>query len=171
MGKVSIRFLPGWVIGLLAGVTHAQPVELADYGQTEAVLFGERFAGANALPAVSTAPQVRRQLTAQRFPVVSHRLRPGRPGQKRSQTVAGFTGARPLFLIGADLVSTAWLRANAARLQQQGAQGLVVNVPNARALAQLQRLAGDIPLSAAPADDLAALLNLTHYPVLIEGAR
>ena len=45
--------------------------------------------------------------------------------------------------------------------------GLVVNVPSAQAMAELQAIAPDVILQPIPGDDLASTIGVEHYPVLI----
>ena len=73
----------------------------------------------------------------------------------------------PLFLVGDDARSRAWLRQRHAALRELGAVGLVVNVESMAALTALRRLAPGLILSPASGDDLAQRLGLRHYPVLI----
>ncbi|MBA4682164.1 MAG: integrating conjugative element protein [Pseudomonas sp.] len=100
---------------------------------------------------------------ADMLPVRSTRLSPG--GVSRRTIEA--PGLAPLFLVGDDERSRAWLRQRASRLQALGAMGLVVNVESAQALAALRTLVPDLSLSPVSGDDLAARLALHHYPVLI----
>lgn len=76
-------------------------------------------------------------------------------------------GLTPLFLVGDDDRSRAWLRQRHAALRELGAVGLVVNVASLEALAALRRLAPHLTLSPVSADDLAQRLGIRHYPVLI----
>ncbi len=73
----------------------------------------------------------------------------------------------PLFLVGDDDRSRAWLKQRRVELQAQRAVGLVVNVATPEALAALRRLAPGLVLSPASGDDLAHRLGIKHYPVLI----
>ena len=97
------------------------------------------------------------------LPVRSTQLSPGEV-QHRVIRAPGLT---PLFLIGDDARSRAWLQQWQAALRELGAVGLVVNVDSAAALAELRRLAAGLTLSPASGDDLAQRLGLRHYPVLI----
>lgn len=97
------------------------------------------------------------------LPVRSVRLTPGdEPGR-----VIRAPGLTPLFLIGDDPRSRAWLNERRATLQQLNAVGFVVNVETVEALAALRRLAPGLMLSPVSGDDLAQRLGLRHYPVLI----
>ena len=74
---------------------------------------------------------------------------------------------RPVFLIGDDPTSAAWLKGNADYLKSSGAVGLVVNVESRARFEALARVAPDLPLFAGGGDDIARELGLFHYPVLI----
>lgn len=100
---------------------------------------------------------------ANMLPVQSMRLSPGAV----TRQVMEAPGLQPLFLVGDDERSRAWLQLRAPRLRELGAMGLVVNVSSADSLAALQALVPGLPLSPVPADDLAERLGLRHYPVLI----
>lgn len=117
------------------------------------------------LPAAKPAPRMGNAAEAEAamFPVRSTQLSPGEVQHR----VIRAPGLRPLFLIGGDARSRAWLQQRQAALRELGAVGLVVNLESAAALAQLRRLAAGLTLSPASADDLAQRLGLRHYPVLI----
>ncbi|MBV59831.1 MAG: integrating conjugative element protein [Nevskiales bacterium] len=111
------------------------------------------------LPRVGTTTDAE----AAMLPVRSAHLSPG-DVPRRVIRVPGLT---PLFLIGDDARSRAWLRQRQAALRDQQAVGLVVNVESMAALTALRRLAPDLTLSPTSGDDLAQRLDLRHYPVLI----
>ncbi|RSH69221.1 integrating conjugative element protein [Stutzerimonas stutzeri] len=97
------------------------------------------------------------------LPVRSLRLSPGEVARR----VIEAPGLPPLFLVGDDERSRAWLRQRALRLRELDAVGLVVNVVSAEALATLRTLAPELSLAPVAGDDLAERLGLRHYPVLI----
>ena len=97
------------------------------------------------------------------LPVRSARLTPG----DEPRRVIRAPGLTPLFLVGDDDRSRAWLKQRRMELQAQRAVGLVVNVATPEALAALRRLAPGLVLSPASGDDLAHRLGIKHYPVLI----
>jgi len=76
-------------------------------------------------------------------------------------------GLTPIFLIGDDSRSRAWLRANTEKLHALRAVGFVVQVESEDALQSLRHLAPDLTLVPASGDDLAQRLGLKHYPVLV----
>lgn len=75
--------------------------------------------------------------------------------------------AAPLFIIGSDLQSLRWVAAHRSALKALGAVGLLVEVPDEAALAQVLAATGDLPLIPAAGSDLAQALQLEHYPVLV----
>ena len=97
------------------------------------------------------------------LPVRSARLSAG----DEPRRVIRAPGLTPLFLVGDDDRSRAWLKQRRVELQAQRAVGLVVNVATPEALAALRRLAPGLVLSPASGDDLAHRLGIKHYPVLI----
>lgn len=97
------------------------------------------------------------------LPVRSVRLSPG----DEPRRVIRAPGLTPLFLVGDDDRSRAWLKQRRADLQALRAVGLVVNVATPEALAALRRLAPNLMLSPASGDELAQRLSIQHYPVLI----
>ncbi|CAP41683.1 MULTISPECIES: integrating conjugative element protein [Pseudomonadota] len=100
---------------------------------------------------------------ADMLPVRSERLSPGDEPRRVIQA----PGLTPVFLIGDDERSRAWLLERKAALTEISAIGLVVNVGSAEALAGLRKLAPELTLSPVSGDDLAQRLGLRHYPVLI----
>jgi integrating conjugative element protein (TIGR03765 family) len=75
--------------------------------------------------------------------------------------------ARPFFLIGADPVSREWLVTNRDELLRMGAVGMLVQAETIDDLRVMAELANGLPILPAPATDIAAVLGLSHYPVLI----
>lgn len=100
------------------------------------------------------------------LPIRSQRLS---PGEVRHRVIQA-PGLTPIFLVGDDRRSRAWLRQRAPRLRELNAVGLAVNVESAEALAALRDLAPGLALSPASGDDLAVRLGLRHYPALITAA-
>ncbi len=97
------------------------------------------------------------------LPVRSARLTPG----DEPRRVIRAPGLTPLFLVGDDDRSRAWLRQRRAALTELRAVGMVVNVATPEALAALRKLVPGITLAPASGDDVAQRLGVRHYPVLI----
>jgi len=108
-------------------------------------------------------PPNRRYSEKDLLPVRSPRLTPG-TATKRAIHVPGLT---PIFLIGDDSRSRAWLQANARKLHVLGAIGFVVQVESEEALQSLRLLVPDLTLVPTSGDELAERLGIEHYPVLI----
>ncbi|EPB9494612.1 integrating conjugative element protein [Pseudomonas aeruginosa] len=100
---------------------------------------------------------------ADMLPVRSERLSPGSVERRVIQA----PGLTPIFLIGDDERSRAWLLERKATLVELSAIGLLVNVETVEALAELRGLVPPLTLSPVSGDDLAQRLGLEHYPVLI----
>ena len=74
---------------------------------------------------------------------------------------------QPIFLVGADPQSLAWLEANRERLKHMGAIGMLVQAENEAELNQAVAAAHDLPLIPASGEAFAETLGIRHYPVLI----
>lgn len=158
---LGIVFLIGFV--LLASA-HAAPNILYDSGRTNPIgLYVETLrmpdAGVPALP-----PQVMPNPLPVRTPGVS-------PGPVRARPVDLPQLPRPLFLIGADELSKAWLARHRAVLKKHGAVGLLIQAASQADLDAIAALADGLPIVPASAADLMKQLRLQHYPVLISRRR
>ena len=100
------------------------------------------------------------------LPVRSSRLSPG-DEPPRAIRAPGLT---PIFLVGDDDRSRAWLRQRYPALREMNAAGLAVSVASPGALDGLRRLAPGLSLSPASGDDLARRLGIRRYPALITAA-
>lgn len=118
-----------------------------------------------ATPANPSPPRMGSAIGAEAtmLPVRSARLTPG----DEPRRVIRAPGLTPLFLVGDDERSRAWLRQRRAALTELRAVGMVVNVATPEALAGLRRLVPGLTLAPATGDDMAQRLGLRHYPVLI----
>ncbi|WP_444944846.1 integrating conjugative element protein [Microbulbifer sp. ZKSA006] len=74
---------------------------------------------------------------------------------------------QPLFLIGADKQSKAWLQARRDQLVELNAIGLLVQVDTLEEIKAIKALANGLRLMPASAESFAKPLALKHYPVLI----
>lgn len=97
------------------------------------------------------------------FPVRSALLS---PGQEQGRVINA-PGLQPMFLVGDDEQSKAWLLQRREQLQALNAVGLVTNVASAERLAEVQRWAAGLQIAPVQADDLAQRLGIRHYPLLI----
>jgi integrating conjugative element protein (TIGR03765 family) len=87
-------------------------------------------------------------------------------GQK-AHGQAGDGGGQPLFLVGADRVSLAWLAAHGPALRRLGATGLIVQAETADDVRRVRAAASGLPLIAVPGDAIADALGLDRYPAVI----
>ena len=179
------RILLAAMAALLAATAHAQGrspytkpaspplIVVEDKGGTSALPYYRALNPQDAQPGQPATPQPAPQsrpriggpadAEAAMLPVRSMRLTPGDEPRRVIRT----PGLTPLFLIGDDDRSRAWLKQRGKDLQALHAVGLVVNVATPEALATLRRLAPGLMLSPASGDELAQRLGLKHYPVLI----
>lgn len=97
------------------------------------------------------------------LPVRSPKMSPGRVEARALQ----MPGLKPFFLVGEEASSLEWLTANAERLTELGAAGLVVDVTDAGSLQHIQSLVPELTVMPVSGDDIAERLQLSHYPVLI----
>jgi len=163
------------VMGLLVAATvsaqnaTAPLIVVEDRGGVSALPYYQALnpqdADATTPPAPTPAPRIVNPADAEAamLPVRSTRLSPG----DEPRRVIRAPGLTPLFLVGDDDRSRAWLQRHAATLHDLHAIGLVVNVASADALASLRHLAPGLLLSPVSGDDLAGRLGIHHYPVLI----
>jgi integrating conjugative element protein (TIGR03765 family) len=120
-----------------------------------------------ALRVPSVPPALRRPGPA--YPVRTPDLSPGRV-EAKAVSLPQLAG-RPLFLVGSDAFSKAWLARYRDRLQAIGAAGILVQADTAADLQAIEALAPELPIAALDASETARLLGLTHYPVLVSAER
>jgi len=167
-----------WSIGAAHAQTAIQPtrttvsqplIVVEDRGGVSALPYfqalGPQDTGPAQPPAATPTHQVGNPTDSEAamLPVRSARLSPG----DEPRRVIRAPGLTPLFLVGDDDRSRAWLRQRRAALQALRAVGLVVNVATPEALVALRRLAPGLMLSPVSGDDLAQRLGIRHYPALI----
>ncbi|MBY4674879.1 integrating conjugative element protein [Burkholderia multivorans] len=169
------RILFPLAFGLMAAATAraqiapAPLIVVQDHGGVSALPYYQALnpqdTGAAPPPVPAPTPHIGNPADAEAsmLPVRSAQISPG----DEPRRVIRAPGLTPLFLIGDDDRSRAWLRQRQAALRDLQAVGLVVNVASAEALASLRRLAPGLMLSPVSGDDLAGRLGIRHYPVLI----
>ncbi len=74
---------------------------------------------------------------------------------------------RPVFLVGADPRSLAWLRRHRERLRALGAVGLIVEAGGAGEVDRVRQAGAGLAMALGSGVMLRDLFNLRHYPVLI----
>ena len=114
---------------------------------------------------VKPLPDIRLQKPGQfsAFPVTSQLTL----GVVQSRTLSASGLVQPIFMIGYDKTSAQWLSERYSVLKNLNALGLVVNVPTAQAMAELQTIVPDLLLQPISGDDLADSIGVKHYPILI----
>ena len=175
------RILLASAAALLATSAHAQGRSAENKAVLPPLIAVEDKGGVSALPyyqalnpqgaqpgqpaASQPAPRIGGPVDAEAVmvPVRSERLSPG----DEPRRVIRAPGLTPLFLVGDDDRSRAWLKQRHVELQTLRAVGLVVSVATPEALAALRRLVPGLVLSPVSGDDLAHRLGIQHYPVLI----
>ena len=111
-------------------------------------------------PDMSSLPQPPASLSiSDMLPVIT-------PGTVSSRPLQ-LPGLPPVFVVGDDEMSRAWLQQRGAELKRMGATGMVVDVRTEGALDSLRRLLPGTEMVPVRGGDLAQRLKLTHYPVLI----
>ena len=91
-------------------------------------------------------------LTEVEFPIVS-RLKPGRLKAAGKPVLEAKWLTQPIFLVGTDPASLAWLGRHADALRRMGAAGVVMAAPDARAFRRVQQLANANALPISPGPD------------------
>lgn len=74
---------------------------------------------------------------------------------------------RPFFLVGSDPASLHWLAANAKTLREIGAVGLLVQADTKEDIRRVGEAAQGLSVTPGSGSDLARVLGIRHYPVLI----
>ncbi len=139
---------------------------------------GQPLQEINAGPAVPVAPYLSHLLAGQdqpltgvAFPLVS-RLKPGRLKAGLGPVLDSRWLTEPVFVIGADEASIAWLTRQGEALRRLGASGVVLAAQDATAFKRVQQLANEhsLPIAHGPDRWLEERLlarNAGVLPVLI----
>ncbi|GAB3683846.1 integrating conjugative element protein [Salinisphaera sp. T31B1] len=170
MRSIDRTLLCALIAGLAPlAVAQAKLTVVADHGGQSARSYYAPIAGAgvdeqHAYSARAEAMSRGPVREADMLPVHSDRLSPGSVRARHLTLPAGMT---PFFIIGADPLSLRWLKQRGDRLRDLHAVGLVVNVDSATQLKQLRRIGKGLVLRPVAGNDIAARLDLAHYPLLI----
>ena len=162
------RFPVPWaVLGLLSAPAFAELIVVEDRGGDSALPYYKILDSPKGreIPPAPRRPPIRSlsEAEAALLPVRSARLSPGKEPARAIRA----PGLAPVFLVGEDDLSQAWLRERYPALREMRAVGLVVNVTSLAALDSLRRLAPGLTLSPVSGDDFALRLDIRHTPVLI----
>lgn len=148
-----------------AGASSGPLIVVEDLGGKSALLYYEFINADPQSSAIKEIKPITRAITeADMLPVKSEKITPGKV-ESRPTNAAGLV--MPIFLVGADDLSFAWLKQRADKLKEIGAVGLAVNVPDKKALDALRGAAPGLTITPASGDDFHEHLGITHYPVLI----
>lgn len=165
-----IRFPLMVGIGLVSTLIHSTSLQvLYDNGETlplGPLLVASGFREATRDPPPPARLPKLHTILNQHITVQSPSLSPG-VQERLPVGQAGSVLARPLFVVGSDPQSLAWLRRHQARLHQLHAVGLVVNMTGIEEFQRVRTLAGERPLAVGSGEWLAEHFGLRHYPVLI----
>lgn len=152
---------------IIPALAHAELIVVEDLGGESALPY---YRALNLIPNDKRSPleylppiPLKQFGEADMLPVTSSRLSPGNVEPR----VLDAPGLQPLFLIGDDDLSREWLTARVEVLRELSAVGLVVNVSRHETLQALRSVASGLQLAPTSADQLAEMLDLSHYPVLI----
>ena len=159
--KKNIFFM---LLLLMTSIASAEPIVIRDYGGRD-----------SGVPNKESMMQLARETPAKpqafddaaRYPIRSS-LRTGyldQPQKLRNPV----KGVQPFFIIGNDEFSRDWLEKNKHYLVKIGAQGLATNINNKSIFLELEKLAKPLPLVALPVDEIAQILAIQVYPVLVTG--
>jgi integrating conjugative element protein (TIGR03765 family) len=145
----------------------AELIVVEDLGGTSSLPY---YRALNLLPDTEPSPlqslppvPVKSYGEADMLPVKSERLNPG----KVESRALNAPGLQPLFLVGDDPLSRDWLSTRGEILRELNAVGLVVNVETVESLQALRQLAPGLEIAPTSGDQLAEMIGLKHYPVLI----
>ncbi len=108
---------------------------------------------ARLLPVRSPGLQVGALTDTELSPEVQTRLAQGNP--------------RPFFMVGSDEGSLRWLSVNAKTLKDLGALGLLVQAKSRADIRRVIEAAQGLSITPGSGSDLARVLGIRHYPVLI----
>lgn len=152
------------LVGLLcvAQQSLAEPVVIADYGGR-----------ASGVPNKSMLSSLEKPI--QRPPVgilknypVRSSLRPGYLNEAIPLETPQ-PKAKPFFIVSNDEFSRDWIDKNKEYLLEIHAQGLATNINNEAELNDLKQWAAPLAVMAIPVDEIAEVLNIQVYPVLVTG--
>ena len=103
------------------------------------------------------------------FPVETPLMSPGIISENEGTNIPRGLYAQPVFLIGYDRGSLAWLESNLDILHANKAMGMVVNVDTPQQMKRILQIAQDkVIIQAVSGQQIAQSLNLYHYPAYID---
>ncbi|MCP5443396.1 MAG: integrating conjugative element protein [Chromatiaceae bacterium] len=167
MSAVKLLNVIGIVIGLIPTLAGAALTVIYDSGETQPIApFLDALESSDITaprrPTIQP-PQLGAADLATLLPIRSPGLTPG-PVQPNTHD-RPFT--RPFFLIGSDNLSRQWLLEHRDRLKEIGAVGMLIQAETLDDLQTIAELAAGLSVMPASASDIAKVLGVSHYPVLI----
>ncbi len=162
-----------WIlIALLPLGARAELVTLYDNGRTYPLapflgVLASPDATPDTTPLVPESPDLGAADPVRLLPLRSPGLTPGPVPHRPLPALYQDMLLRPVFLVGSDARSRAWLQQHRSLLLSLGAVGLLVQAETPEDLHTMAALAEGLPLLPAAATDLVKTLELTHIPVLI----
>jgi integrating conjugative element protein (TIGR03765 family) len=150
------------------GSAQSAPAVVYDSGATEPIAPYFRVLGSAPRSLAPILPPSGAGSLAALLPIHTPELSPGRV-VARAVDLPHLD--RPLFLVGADERSLAWLGQERERLAALGAVGLAIEVADLAEWRRLTEAAQGLVLLPVSGTALAQRLALSHYPVLITRSR
>lgn len=146
----------------LSAIAHAEPLVISDYG-------GRASGVPNQVMVKKTQGNMPQRSVGvlKVYPVLSA-LHPGYINEPIPLKVPQ-PKAQPFFIVGNDEFSRDWIEKNKDYLLEIKAQGLATNIQNESILMSLKSWAHPLDIVAIPVDEIAQILNIPVYPVLITG--
>lgn len=158
--KLSAQLMLATLCCWLTAANAGTLIVVEDRGGTSALPYYQGLAPA---PQTNQPPPTAGVRGTGAYPVRTPQLSPG----QLQGRVINAPGLQPVFLVGDDPMSRAWLLQRREDLQRLQAVGLAVNVDSEERLMEIRRWAGGLPVNPTPAGDLAGRLGLRHYPALL----
>ena len=115
------------------------------------------------LPPVNTAQATQNALA----PIFPFQAQGMTVGTVTTQNVNFKQLTTPIFLMGSDPTSIAWLQKYKDRLIALGAQGFLIQASSMDDVSNVKSIAGNLPVSMLPNSSIGQSFGVSHYPVLI----
>lgn len=160
----TLKNISSLVVLLLSAQANANDLTVLSAGGSSASRYYESLSIQSSEKAIPPLPNIQvHDINNMMFPVKSNLT----PGYVQARTINANGLAQPIFLMGYDETSIEWLQQRRTILVELNAIGLVVNVPDAEAMAYLQSLVPELMMSPVPGDDIAERIGTKHYPFLL----
>lgn len=105
------------------------------------------------------------------LPIRSPELTPGvvsiEAASQKALNRLAIGNARPFFLVGSDGLSQRWLRTRKTELLRLEALGMLIQAETEADVRRIAELGQGLPITLGSATDIAKVLGIDHYPVLI----